>query len=150
MIESQRRAYLEALGYDVWSLRPTPTDSRRLLLQPGEGSVLLVCDSPHDCESLLAGDIARALGDEVVWAWPDPEAWPENPALDEAIGQCLFTQAVLFGAELHGRLLGGEEPLVIGSARIVKTHSLAELTESGSARQSLWNQLCGRKATGSR
>lgn len=146
MIESRRRAYLEALGYEVWMLRPSQTDFSRLVLPPGQGEVLLVCDSPQDCESPLAGDIARVLGGDVVWAWPDPEALPENPLLEEAISQRLFTQAVLFGAEVSSRLLEDDAPLVIGSARIVSTQSLAELTESGRSRQSLWKQLCGRAA----
>ena len=42
----------------------------------------------------IAGDIARALDQDVVWAWPDPEGQAENASLEDAIGQHLFTRVI--------------------------------------------------------
>ena len=47
MIESQRRAYLDAMGLDVWSIKPPQPEFDRLIFQPGEGSTLLICDAPR-------------------------------------------------------------------------------------------------------
>ena len=147
MLETRRRAYLEVMGYDIWSAKPAQPDANRLLLQPGNGDVLMVCDAPNVSAGPLAEDIARALGDNVVWAWSDPEGRPENPTLEEAIEQQLFSRVILFGSTLPNRFFKNEIPLVLGSARIVSTHSLDDLLMQGSARLSLWKQLSGKLLT---
>lgn len=144
MLESRRRAYLEVMGYDIWSSKAAAPDLNRLLLQPGNGEMLLVCDNPDAADGMLAGDIVRALGGSVVWAWPDPQGRPDSPTLGEAVRQQRFTRVLLFGSALAGRMFEGDVPLVLGSARIVSIHSLEELALQGSARQSLWNQLVGK------
>jgi hypothetical protein len=144
MIESRRRAYLDALGLDVWSIRPPQPEFGRLMLQPGEGGTLLVCDSPDATATRIAGDVARALAGEVVWAWPDPEGGPESPTLEQAIGQQLFSRVVLFGAGLGGQMFRGETPPVVGSASITVSDSLDELAVRGTAKQVFWKQLSGK------
>jgi hypothetical protein len=144
MIESRRRAYLEVMGYDIWTSRMPKPDSDRLVLQQGEGDTLLVCSSPDAVGGSLTDDIARALGKRVVWAWPDPEGRKENPGLDEAVGQYLFTRVVVFGAELLGRFFKGDVPVVIGSARILAASSIEGLVASGRARHEFWNLISGK------
>ena len=48
MIESRRQAYLEAMGLDVWVMKPAPSLLDRLVLRPGEGGTLLLCSQPED------------------------------------------------------------------------------------------------------
>ena len=72
MIETRRRAYLEALGFDVWLARPPAPEPGALSVGPGSGSTLLVCDAAADSTPDLAKDLARALGGEPTWAWLEP------------------------------------------------------------------------------
>jgi hypothetical protein len=144
MIESRRRAYLEVMGYDIWSARPPEPDSNRLIIQQGEGDTLLVCASPGAATSPFAGDVARVLGERVVWAWQDPEGRPESATLEEAVGQYLFTRVVLFGTELVRQLFKDGAPMVLGSARILVTAGLEDLAVSGAAKLEFWNQLSGK------
>lgn len=144
MLETRRRAYLEVMGFDIWSTKPAMPDQNRLLLQSGRGDVLLVCDSPTVSTGPIAGDIARALGGKVVWAWPDPEGKPDSLTLAEAVRQRLFTRVLLFGSNVADRVFEDEIPVVLGSARVLSTFSLKELSVQGSARLSLWNQLSGK------
>ncbi len=146
MNESRRRAYLEAMGFDIWSAKPPETEANRLLVQAGQGDTLLVCDSPGVTESPFASDIARVLGGAVVWAWPDPAGSFASPTLEEAVGQHLFTRVVLFGAGLGLHLFRGEAPLVVGSARILVTRRIEDLVASGSAKLVFWNQLSGLRS----
>jgi hypothetical protein len=142
MNEARRRAYLEALGHDVWLARPAPSEAPRLHIQPGGGDALLLCDAPPASGDLLAEDIARALNGQAVWAWPDTDG-PEGLPLEEAIAQYLFTRVLLFGAGITSRIFRSGIPPVIGSARIVPTAGLEELAAGGAARKTLWNQLSG-------
>jgi DNA polymerase III psi subunit len=142
MDEARRRAYLEALGHDVWLARPEPSDGVRLLIQPGGGDALLVADRAPAPGDLLAEDIARALNGKAVWSWPDP-AGMEGVSLEDAIEQHLFTRVVLFGTDLASRLFDADVPLVIGSARIVPASGLAELAAGAEARRTFWKQLSG-------
>lgn len=144
MIESRRRAYLEAMGFDIWSARLPEPESNRLLVQPGEGDTLLVCDLPDLATSQLAGDVARALGGKVVWAWPDPEGGLDKPTLEDAVDQYLVTRVVVFGAGLVGRLYKGEVPSVVGSALILVTDCLEDLASFGRAKLAFWNQISGK------
>jgi hypothetical protein len=96
--EARRRAYLEALGFDVWVARSaalaggaqaaasadTPFDATlsapfdasadqqngRIRVASGRGSTLLVCSSAADSASKFAADVVRALGGDPAWAWP--------------------------------------------------------------------------------
>jgi DNA polymerase III psi subunit len=144
MIESQRRAYLEVLGFDVWLARSAGPESGRLLIQPGDGDTLLVSASAELTSGPFASDVVRALGGKAVWAWPDPEGLPDNPTLEEAIGQFLFTRIILFGVDRGSRWFKGEVPLVVGSARILVSDSLETLAVDGTAKRTLWNQVSGK------
>ena len=144
MIESRRRAYLDAIGLDVWSIKPPEPEFDHLLFQPGEGSTLLICDAPEATATRIAGDIARVLAGDAVWAWPDPSASPESPSLEQAVGQYLFTRVVLFGPGLGRQMFRGEVPLVVGSAGITVTESLDELAVRGNAKRIFWQQLYGK------
>jgi hypothetical protein len=141
MIESRRRAYLDAMGLDVWTVKPKPPEPDRLVFQPGVGETLLLCQEPDDTAIRIAGDIVRALEHGIVWAWPDPEGRAESISLEQAISQQLFTRVVVFGDALAQRVFKGNAPQVLGSARILVTQSLDELTVRGSAKQAFWKQL---------
>jgi hypothetical protein len=141
MTEARRRAYLQAIGLDVWKIKPPPPSPDRLVLQPGNGRTLLICQVPEETAHRLAGDIARVLDQDVVWAWPDPDGREETVSLKEAIGQHLFTRVVVFGPALASRVCKGEVPDVIGSASFLFTRDIGELAVSGSAKQAFWEQL---------
>jgi hypothetical protein len=143
VIESQRRAYLDALGLDVWSIKPPEPQFDRLLFQPGEGSTLLICDAPEATATRIAGDIVRALAGKVVWAWPDPAGSPQSPTLEQAVGQYLFTRVVLFGDSLARQMFRGDAPPVTASASITVSDGLDELAVRGNAKHVLWMQLAG-------
>jgi len=143
MIESHRVAYLEALGLDVWRAKPAEPDFNRLVLQPGEGGTLLVCELPEATATRIAGDISRALAGDAVWAWPDPDGGEELPRLEEAVSQQLFTRVVLFGKSLQQHLFKGEVPTVVGSAGIILTASLENLAVQGRTKRALWKQISG-------
>ena len=143
MIESQRRAYLDAMGLDMWSIKPPKPEFDRLIFQPGEGSTLLICDVPEATATRIAGDIVRALAGKVVWAWPDPEGSPQSPTLEQAVGQYLFTRVVLFGDGLARQVFRGDAPLVTDSASITVSIGLGDLAVRGNAKQILWKQLFG-------
>jgi hypothetical protein len=92
--EARRRAYLEALGFDVWVARSAapgggaqpaasfdaPLEASfdaladhqhgRIQVGSGRGSTLLVCSSAADSASKFAADVVRALGGDPAWAWP--------------------------------------------------------------------------------
>jgi len=143
VIESRRRAYLDAMGLDVWSIKPPEPELDRLLFQPGEGSTLLVCEAPEATATRIAGDIARALASKVVWAWPDPEGSPRSLTLEQAVGQYLFTRVVLFGDSLARQVFKGDAPLITGSASITVCDRLDELAVRGTSKQVFWTQLSG-------
>lgn len=143
MIESRRRAYLDALGLDLWSIRPPEPEFDRLLLQPGEGGTLLICDLPDATATRIAGDITRALGGEVVWAWPDPQGDLQSPSLQQVVEQYLFTRVVVFGTTLGRRIFRGAAPPVLGSTSITLADGLDELAVRGSAKKNLWRMLSG-------
>jgi hypothetical protein len=147
MIEARRRAYLEAMGLDVWLSRSAPaanvTAAGLLQLGPGDGSTLVVCAEPAESAGKFAGDLARALGAEPVWAWPDPAGGSGSTSLAEAIDNRLITRVLLFGDTAAGWLFPpGEVPAAVGSAAIVPLADMQELAVSGSAKQQLWRCLC--------
>lgn len=141
MIDARRQAYLEAMGFDVWVARVPAQAPGRLLLAAGQGSTLLVCARPEDRDTALAADIARAVGDEPGWAWPDPEDRPESPTLAQAIEDGLVTRVVVFGRETAERLMGEKLPTVLKSAAFAVAADLDELATRGTAKQALWKLL---------
>lgn len=143
MIEAQRRAYLEAMGIDVWINRPAAADGARWVVGPGSGSTLLLCRSPEESGTRLAADIGRSLEDDPVWAWPDPDGNQVNPSLEETIEQQLFTRVLLFGKGLAGQAFKGKVPGVLGSARVQLAADMDELAVDGMARRNLWQYLSG-------
>jgi hypothetical protein len=141
MIESRRRAYLDAMGLNIWTLKPPPPQPDRLELQAGNGETLLLCQEPDETATRIAGDIERVLAHGVVWAWPDPEGKAEHDTLEQAIGLHLFTRVIVFGDALARRVFQGDTPQVMGSARVLVTPGLDELAVRGSAKQRFWQQL---------
>jgi DNA polymerase III psi subunit len=141
VIEARRRAYLEALGFDVWITRPPAAERGRVGVGAGEGSALLVCPSVDDCNMEIAGDLARALGGDPVWAWLDPATEADSRFLEDIVADRLITRVLLFGPEPGRSLFKGPVPARIGSAVVAVAPSLEELAVNGSARQSLWRQL---------
>ena len=140
--ELRRRAYLEALGFDVWLPKDVAAEPARLVVS-GDGCTLLVCASPAESASRLAGDIGRALGGDVAWAWPDHAAGAETLSLAEAVERHLFTGILLFGSTIEQRLFAARAPEVIGSARVLQAPGLEELEVRGTAKQALWTLLIG-------
>lgn len=136
MTESRRRAYLEALGIDVWVAKPPPGSGDRLFVGPGSGDILLLCNSPEESATRLAGDISRALGGGTVWAWPEPGATAESPTLTEVLDGRRFILAIAFGGVPGDRTGGGDAP-----AGLLLAPALVELTASGAARAAFWRQL---------
>ena len=146
MTELRRRAYLDALGIDVWLSKPVEADHNRLIFSPGKGDTLLVCSSAESSITRLAGDITRALGGEVIWAWPDPEGRKESPTVAEAVGQFLFTRVVIFGSGLGRQMFDGDRPEITASTSVLAAPDLDELAEQGTARQLFWKQISGSSA----
>jgi hypothetical protein len=141
MIEARRRAYLEALGYDVWVARPPAPEPGRLSVGPGGGSTLLVCDAAGDCGTELARDLVRTVGGEPAWAWFDPEDESGGQGLGDIVSGRLITRILVFGRETAQRLFEGSAPEIVGSATLMVVPDLQELAVSGLARQTLWRQL---------
>ncbi len=141
MIEAQRRAYLDAMGVEVWVKKPAAPDTDRWVVGPGSGSTLLLCRTARESATRLAADIGRSLGGDPVWAWPDPDLSEECPSLKDTIEQHLFTQVLLFGESLAGQIFKGSTPEVFGSASLQVTANLDELAVDGKARRMLWRCL---------
>lgn len=141
MIESQRRAYLEAMDINVWVGKPVPPDRDRLVIGPGSGGTLLLCRGADESATRLAADVSRFLGDDPVWAWPDPDGGQERPSLKNAIDSYLFTRIVVFGQSVAEKLFRGRVPRAQGSARIILAPALNILETSAGARRELWQML---------
>ena len=141
MIEAGKRAYLEAMGFDVWVARPPEPELDRLVIGPGQGSTLLLCSAPEHSASKLGGDIARILGGDPVWAWPDPEGSPERPRLEQAVANSLFTQVIVFGEETAHLLFGKDVPDVVVSSAVTVAADFEELATRGTAKQKLWSAV---------
>jgi len=141
MSEPLRRAYLEAMGLDVWVARPPRPQRDRLLVCPGQGSTLLICQSAEESVTKLAGDIARALGQQLVWAWPDEAGMPDSPTVEQAVVQQLFTRIIVFGPALANQLFKGDIPQVLVSSMVSVTSGLDELAVNGTVKQAFWISL---------
>ena len=140
MTEARRRAYLEAMGYDVWVSRDSTAGAGRLVVGPGRGSTLLVCPEPGHSATKIAADISRAVGEEPVWAWPDPEGLVDSPDLEQAVRDGLFTRVVLFGKTLRKQLMNDDDGIVASSS-IHVAEDPDVLAVSGDARRALWQML---------
>lgn len=147
MIESRRLAYLDAMGFDIWTAKPPESELNRLVLQAGDGDTLLICERPDLTASRFAADVGRALAGSGIWAWPDPAGCPGSLSLEEAVSQRLFTRVVLFGRGLQRQMFKCDIPLVVGSARIHATDGLEELAVRGSAKLAFWNLLSALNAS---
>lgn len=144
---ANQRAYLDAMGIPVWTLRETaeiePTavePGLSLKLGPGSGGVLLICAAVAESAGKLANDINRLLGGVPVWSWPDDGEDAVKP--DVAVDENLFTTVAVFGADLAERIFGSETPQSLNSASLVLLPSMPDLEESAQARQALWAGLC--------
>lgn len=152
-MESQRRAYLEALDITVWLQKATvdesmQADARRLTIESGSGSTLLLCRDAGEKSAPVAVDICRYLGNDAVWGWPDQEQVLSNPSVGQAIDQRLFTRVIVFGAKLAERLFGDAVPAILGSAQVVVSADLDELALGGACRKSLWLLLNDSSSAG--
>lgn len=144
MIEARRRAYLEAMGFDVWLARSAAqpiAQSGLLVVGPGQGSTLLVCAAADETGGKFAADVARSLGGDPAWAWPDRSGSGAGLTLDEAIGARLLTRVVIFGADSVRWLFVGEPPEVVASAAVIALDGLGDLAGSGAAKRALWRRL---------
>lgn len=148
MIEARRRAYLEALGLDVWVARAAAPEGALLGASAGQGSTLLICPSFADCETVIAADVARALGGDPVWAWLEPAADAGAQRLEDLLIDRLITRALLFGAVPARALFRDAVPEIIGSATLSMAPPLQELAASAIVRRDFWRQL--RTLRGSR
>lgn len=153
MIESRQRAYLDAMGIPVWTLRQAtpaelaPVDSDlSLRLGPGNGGILLICATDTESASKLANDIGRSLGSVPVWSWPDSGVDSVKPAA--AVDQNLFTTVAIFGTTLAEQFFGRKLPESVNSARLVLLPSLHELETKPEARRALWSDLCRNSMVG--
>ena len=138
MIEERRKAYLEAMGYDVWVARPPPPEPGSLVISRGKGSVLLVCDQPASCATKFSGDIARVLGQDPVWAWPAGDDDQVSEQLEDAVGDRLLTDVLVFGEDLAWGLFRGASPDLLASAKVTVTSGMDELAVRGAAKRELW------------
>ena len=141
MIEARRRAYLEALGFEVWVTRRPVVEAGRIGVGPGQGSTLLLCPSAAESRTELAADLVRALGGDPVWAWLGSDADESGQLLEDVVAARLITRVFLFGPELVRSLFQGSPPEILGSARLTVLPGLEELAVSGAARQASWKQL---------
>lgn len=152
MIEARRRAYLEAMGFDVWVARSAVqpiaqaiSQSGLLVVGPGQGSTLLVCASAAETASKFAADLTRALGGDPAWAWPDRggdgDGGGDSLGLEAAIGARLITRVMIFGADTARWLFDGAVPEVVASAAVSALDGLEEMAVRGAAKRALWQRL---------
>jgi hypothetical protein len=148
MIEAQRRAYLEAMDISVWVGKPGAEEPAGLIVGPGSGNMLLLCQDSQEASTALSADICRYLGGTPVWSWPDNEQRQDYPSIKQAIDQGLFTRLVVFGPELAARQFKGKTLRTISSARVITAPSMDEIIASADARKQLWLLLSDRDSTG--
>jgi hypothetical protein len=148
MIEARRRAYLEALGFDVWIARPAAPEPGFLCVGAGRGSTLLVCRSVADCQKEVASDLARALGDDPVWSWIDPVADDDFEHVEDVVSSRQIKRVLLLGRETAGCLFEAAPPATLGSARILEAPGLDELGIDPGSKKALWRRLQSMAGTG--
>lgn len=143
MIDELQRQYLEAMEIPVWvsrtgSAQPAAATSG-IRLGPGSGANLFICSGPEASSSQLAADLARALPEPPVWAWPadDDTAMPVAAAVEDH----LFSSITIFGEDLAARLFGSQHPECVGCARLVVAPSLTAMAGSPKLRRACWYLL---------
>jgi DNA polymerase III psi subunit len=141
MNETRRRAYLEALGLDVWVQRPDAQSGSLLGTNQGRGSTLMVFPRASDMESELVRDLLRAAGGEPACAWLEPDPGAAGETLEELVAGRLITRILLFGGQPAKRLFAGAVPEVCGSSRLSVMPDLGTLARNGPAKKALWGAL---------
>lgn len=146
MSSIKQQAYLEAMDITVWSLRERPApgsgvarNTARLKLGPGNGGVLLICDTDSDSAGRLANDIGRALGSKPVWAWSCDDGATD---LSAAVEEKLFTVVAFFGEEVALQFFDGEPPAHLNSAKLVVLPDMRDIRTTAGARRALWASFC--------
>lgn len=145
MRETLRREYLRALDIPIWLPRDEVeaaaiAAAESIARGPGSGATLFVCASREQSATRLASDIARALAEPPVWAWPDDS--DAGASVVETVRASLFTGLVVFGLDLAGRVLGPERPQRLETATVLVADDLDVLSGSAGARRALWRQMC--------
>ena len=148
MSESLRRAYLQAMGIELWVSRRQPTGIAEPVLLgigTGQGSTVVVCATPAEPTTPLGRDLERAIealqGQAPVWAWLDPLPEQDCATLAELIDRKLVTRVLVLGAGLAERLGAGQPGDVVASAAVVSLPGPAELGSSAAARRRAWALL---------
>jgi hypothetical protein len=111
-----------------------------LQLGPGKGAVLLLCASVNEPSGVLATDLARALGNNAVWAWPAAGEHGTRP--EAAVAEGLFTHLLVLGKNVDAAVFGGKTPESLGAAAVLRVDSLDELAASERSKRALWETLC--------
>ena len=141
MNEARRRAYLEALGLDVWVQCPDAPSGSLLGANQGRGSTLMVFPRASDMESELVRDLLRAAGGDPACAWLEPDPGGDGETLEELVTSRLITRILLFGGQSARRLFAGAAPEVVGSSRLSVAPDLGTLAGNGTAKKALWGAL---------
>lgn len=141
MNEARRRAYLEALGLDVWVKCPDAGSGSLLGANQGRGSTLMVFPRSSDVESELVRDLLRAVGGDPACAWLDPDPGGDGETLEALVAGRLITRILLFGGQPAKRLFAGAVPEVFGSSRLSVAPDLGTLAKNGPAKKALWGAL---------
>jgi hypothetical protein len=141
-MDSLQAQYLENMGVPVWLSRdrerPVAAPACLLALGPGSGSRLFVCGSTKEQSGRLAADLARALPEPPVWAWPVEE---QGVGVAQVVEDRLFTSLVVFGQDLAQAVIGNPVPELLASARVVVLPALGELATSAQARRKCWRLM---------
>jgi hypothetical protein len=144
MTGARQAAYLEAMGIPLWVRKGAVPESGEplsgLRLGPGSGRFLLLCSGDGESAGELAADIARALPEQPVWAWPATEQ--PGRSVQEVIDEHLFTDMLVFGADPARKVFGDAIPEVLGPMRVLMVPGMDELSSEASARRALWRSLC--------
>jgi len=147
-MELRRRAYLQAMGIDIWVSRRHPSTAGGLVLLgvgPGQASTVLLCAAASESDTVIGRDLARTIeglqGQAPMWAWLDPAPGDNCLDLPQLIDDRLITRVLVLGAALGDRLAAGSLPRAIGSAAILSLPGLGELAVNRAARQRAWTQL---------
>jgi DNA polymerase III psi subunit len=145
---ARHAAYLEALGIQAWVRKGLVARSGAdvpagLRLGPGAGRLLLLCADAEQTAGRLAADVARALPDEPVWAWPAPEG--PGASVAEAVDEHMFTTLLVLGPDTARRVFGKNVPGWVGSARVLVAPGMAALATDPQARRSLWRTICAKR-----
>lgn len=171
MNSARQRAYLDAMGIEVWSLRQTPPsletttahtredeatndgaiDDRTIkdgiidggpTLKLGSGSGGILLVCAADVDS--ASRLANDISRAMtsVPVWAWPAEESTAVSLTAAVDDKLFTTVAIFGTDLAGQFVEGGLPTNMNSANLVILPSMQELQTQADARKSLWTTIC--------